>query len=55
MPFIATWIDGEIITLSEVNLFPERGKQMPYDIIYMWNLIHDTNELIHETEIGSQT
>ena len=29
MPFIATWIDLEIIILSEV---------IPYDITYMWNL-----------------
>ena len=24
----------------------ERGKQIPYDITYMWNLKYDTNELI---------
>ena len=35
MPFTATWIDGEMIILSEVNLFPEREKQMPCDITYM--------------------
>ena len=29
MPFVATWIDLEIIILSEV---------IPYDITYMWNL-----------------
>ena len=28
MPFAATWMDLEIITLSEVS----------YDITYMWNL-----------------
>ena len=55
MPFIATWVEGEIITLSGVNLSPEREKQIPYDITYMWNLRYDTNELIHETETSSQT
>ena len=33
----------------------ERGRQIPYDITYMWNLKYDTNELIYETEIDSQT
>ena len=28
---------------------------MPYDITYMWNLKYDTNELIYETEIDSQS
>ena len=25
-------------------------RQTPYDILYMWNLKYDTNELIYETE-----
>ena len=33
MPFAATWMDLEIITLSEVS-----QRQISYDIIYMWNL-----------------
>ena len=33
----------------------ERERQIPYDITYMWNLKYDTNELIWETETGSQT
>ena len=33
----------------------ERERQIPYDISYMWNLKYDTNELIYETEIDSQT
>ena len=33
MPFAATWMQLEIITPSEV-----RERQIPYDIIYMWNL-----------------
>ena len=42
MPFAATWMDLEIIILSEVK--SERERQIPYDIAYMWNLIYDTNE-----------
>ena len=33
----------------------ERGKQIPYDTTYMWNLKYDTYELIYETEMDSQT
>ena len=33
----------------------ERERQIPYDITYMWNLKYDINELIHKTEIHSQT
>ena len=29
-------------------------KQISYDIIYMWNLRNDTNELIYKAEIDSQ-
>ena len=32
MPFAATWMDLEIIILSEV-----RERQISYDIPYMWN------------------
>ena len=49
MPFAATWIDLEIIILSEVK--SERERQTPSDITYMWNLKYDdTNELISKTE-----
>ena len=37
MPFAATWMDLEIITLSEV-----RQSQISYGIAYMWNLKNDT-------------
>ena len=33
----------------------ERERQILYDVIYMRNLKHDTNELICETETGSYT
>ena len=35
MPFSATWIDLEIIILSEVR----QRKTISYDITHMWNLI----------------
>ena len=50
MLFAATWMDLEIITVSEV-----RERQISYDITYMWNLKYDTNELIYKTETDSQT
>ena len=53
MPFAATWMDLEIIILSEVK--SERERQIPYDIPYMWNLKQDTNELFYKTETDSQT
>ena len=34
---------------------PDRERQIPYDITFMWNLKYDTNELIDKTEIDSQT
>ena len=39
MPFAATWIDLDSIILSK----PERERQIPYGIIYMWNLKNTTN------------
>ena len=33
----------------------DRERQIPHNIIYMWNLKHDTNALIYKTEIDSQT
>ena len=38
-----------MLTLSEV-----RQKQISYDITHMWNLKHDTSELIYKTEIQTQ-
>ena len=34
MPFAATWMDLEIIILSEVR----RERKIPHDITYLWNL-----------------
>ena len=53
MHFAATWMDLEIIILSEV-----RERQISYDITYMWNLnnfVNDTDELTDKTEINPQT
>ena len=36
IPFVATWMDLEIVILSEVK--SDRGRQISYDIAYMWNL-----------------
>ena len=50
MPFSATWMDLDIVILSEVR----KGKIL-YDIPYMWNLKrNDTNELTYKTERDSQ-
>ena len=47
-PFAATWVDLEIIILSEIS-------QRKTNITYMWNLKYDTNELIYQRETDSQT
>ena len=53
MLFAATWMDLEIVIVSEVR--SDRERQRPYDITYMWNLKYDTNELIYKTETDSET
>ena len=45
MPFAATWMDLEIIILSEVSQ-AEKDKYR-ITITYMWNLKNDTNELTY--------
>ena len=44
MPFAATWMEIETLILSEMS---ERERQIPYDISYVWNSIHRTNEAIY--------
>ena len=52
MPCVATWMDLEIVILSEVS----QTEKEKYYIPYMQNLIrNDTNELIYKTERESQT
>ena len=48
--FAATWMDLEIIMLSEV-----RQTQMLYAITNMWNLKTGYNELLCRTETDSET
>ena len=51
MSFTATWMDLEMIILSEV-----RKRQMLCDINYMWNLKKkDTNKLFYEIETDPQS
>ena len=50
MPLTATWMDLQIIILSEVS-----QRQILYYIAYMWNLENDANELIYKTETDSLT
>ena len=45
MPFAATWVNLEIITINEMS---ERERQTLYAITYTWNLKYGTNELIYE-------
>ena len=52
MPLAATWIDLEIIVLSEVS---QIEKEKSHDIAYIWTLKSDTSELIDKTEVDSQT
>ena len=51
MLFAATWVDLEIIMLRNVS---QKGRQIPYDITYTWNLKYDTNEHACETQRDSQ-
>ena len=51
MPFAVTWIEMEIITLSE----SERERQTSDDITYIWNLKQGPNEPIYKRETESQT
>ena len=46
MPFTVTWMDPEIVILSEVK--SEKGKY--HDIAYTWSLKNDTNKPIYKTE-----
>ena len=53
MPFAATWMDLEIIILSEVSQ-TEKDKYHMISITYMWNLKNDMNKSIYKTETDSQ-
>ena len=51
LPFAVTWMDLDIIILSEVSQ-TEKGKYM---ISHMWNLKNNTNGFIYKTGTDSQT
>ena len=48
MPFAATWMELETLTLSEIK--SEKERQIPYDITYIWSLIYGTNVPFHRKE-----
>ena len=49
MPFATTWMDLEIIILSEVT-----QKDRYHMFQYLWNLQYDISEFIHRKETDSQ-
>ena len=51
MPFVATWVELEILILSEVN---QKEKDIIYST-YMGNLMYGTNEPIYRIETNSWT
>ena len=55
IPFAATWMQLEIIILSEVSQKEKDKYHMITYITYMWSLKGGTNEPIYKTEIDSQT
>ena len=50
-PFAVTWMDPEMIVLSE----EVRKRKTRNDIIYRWNLKNDTGQYICETKIDAHT
>ena len=52
MPFAATWMDLQIVILSEVS---QTEKEKYHKTASMQNLKNDTNELIYKVEADSQT
>ena len=52
LPFVVTWMDLEIIVLSEVSQIEKR--QTSYGVIYTWNLKNNANGLIYKTETDLQ-
>ena len=45
MPFAATWIEQEILILSEVS----KNEKERYNITYAWNLKYSPNDPMYET------
>ena len=56
MPFLATWIELESLTVSEVS--QKEKDKIPHDITHIWYPIYSTNEPFHRKEyhgLGEQT
>ena len=52
MPFVATWLEPEMIILSEVS----QAEKDQYHISLICGILkNDTNELIYKTETDLQT
>ena len=47
MPFAATWMELETLTLIKVS---QKEKDKYHMISHIWNLIHSTNEPFHRKE-----
>ena len=52
MPFVATWVDQDIVILSEVS---QVGTDKYHMMSLIWNLKYDRSEHVYETETESQT
>ena len=50
MPFAATWMELEILILSEVS---QKEKDKYHMISHIWNLIYGTSEPIYRKETNS--
>ena len=50
MPFAATWMPLEVITLNGIS---QKERDKHHMISHMWNLKYSTDELIYKTEIDS--
>ena len=49
MPLAVMWVKLESIIRGGEN----HTKTIPYDVIYIWNLVYNTNELICKIETDS--
>ena len=57
MPFAATWMDREIIILSQKEKIKCQNLSLSFsnkNIIYMWNIKYDTSEHIYKRETDKQ-
>ena len=50
IPFVATWIEPQILILSEVS---HKEKDKYHMILFMWNLKYGTDKPIYRTETDS--